>query len=182
MSFLPSQKSLRFLTHHHRHRQTPHHHTHHHRHPRLHTHIHMSQNQLRLPHFLIHRSIPQSPHMFTITHTLHYLYTNRCHHKSEQPDERWLCLFRLFKLIGSGDCSKRTDASDVRRGRGSFTHNRQHSLLPHQSILSPIRTRACLQYLHAKLKLSSSTTSLQNTHARKLKSNCDDNFQGFVRR
>ena len=27
MSFLPSQKSLRFLTHHHRHRQTPHHHT-----------------------------------------------------------------------------------------------------------------------------------------------------------
>ena len=27
MSYLPSQKSLRFLTHHHRHRQTPHHHT-----------------------------------------------------------------------------------------------------------------------------------------------------------
>ena len=52
MSFLPSQKSLRFQTHHHRHRQTPHHHTHHHRHPRLHTHIHMSQNHVRLPHFI----------------------------------------------------------------------------------------------------------------------------------
>ena len=48
-------------------------HTYHHRHPRLHTHIHMSQNHVRLPYFLIHRSISQSLHMFTITHTLHYL-------------------------------------------------------------------------------------------------------------
>ena len=61
------------LTHHHYHRQTPHHHTHHHRHPRLHTHTHMSQNHVRLPHFFIHRNIPQSPPMFMITHTLHYL-------------------------------------------------------------------------------------------------------------
>ena len=72
MSFLSSQKSLRFLTRHHRHHRTPHHHTHHHKHPRLHTHIHMSQTHVRLLHF-IHRSISQSPHMFTITHTLHYL-------------------------------------------------------------------------------------------------------------
>ena len=47
-------------------------HTHHHKHPRVHTHIHMSQIHGCLPHFLIHRSIAQSPHMCTITHTLHY--------------------------------------------------------------------------------------------------------------
>ena len=44
-------------------------------------------------------------------------------------------------------------------------HSRQHSLLPHQFILRPIRTHTRLQYLHAKLKPSSSTTSLQNIHA-----------------
>ena len=153
MSFLPSQKSLRFLTHHHRHRQTPHHHTHHHKHPRLHTHIHMSQTHVRLPHFLIHRRISQSSHMFTITHTLttsSTFYTNRCHHKQ--------------------------------RPRQLHIHSRQHWLLPHQFILPPIRTHTRLQHLHAKLKPSLSTTSLQNIHARKLKSSCDDNFQGFVMR
>ena len=52
--------------------------------------------------------------MFTITHTLHYLI-----HLLHKP----MALFALiFKLIGSGDCSKRADASDVRRGRSSFTY------------------------------------------------------------
>ena len=55
---------------------------------------------------------------------VHYTtyYTNRCHHESKQLDERWLCLFSLFKLIGSRDCRKHADASDILRGRGSFTH------------------------------------------------------------
>ena len=60
-------------------------------------------------------------------------------------------------------------------------HSRQHSLLPRQFILPPIRTHTRLQRLHGMLKPSSSTTTLQTIHARKLKSNCDDNFQGFVK-
>ena len=63
MSFLPSQKSLRFLTHHHRHRQTPHHHTHHHRHPRLHTHTYVTEPRSPTP--LLHspEHITVNPHV-----------------------------------------------------------------------------------------------------------------------
>ena len=48
LSYLPSQKSLRFLTQHYHHPQAPPHHTHHHTHPGVHTHIPMSQIHVRL--------------------------------------------------------------------------------------------------------------------------------------
>ena len=52
-----------------------------------------------------------------------------------------------------------------RRLQHLHLHSRQHSILPHQFIRPPIRTHRRLQRLHAKLKSSSSTTSLQNIHA-----------------
>ena len=71
--------------------------------PPLHTHIHMSQIHARLFHFFYYRNISQSPLMFTTTH----LYSSR------------KCLtgwtMALFALTIAS-------ASDVRRGRGSFTY------------------------------------------------------------
>ena len=85
-----------------------------------------------------------------------------------------------FKLIGSGDCSKRAGASDVRRGRSNFTYTTASTPVGlTNSFFLPFEH---IQHLHAKLKASSLTSSLQNTHARKLKSSCDGNFQGFVMR
>ena len=80
LSYLPSQKSLRFLTHHHRHRQTPHRHTDHHKHPSHHTHIHMSQIHVRLPHFLIHRSTTVTPNVHN------HSYASLPHPPSKQTD------------------------------------------------------------------------------------------------
>ena len=66
-----------------------------------------------------HPTCSRSLICFTTSSTF---YTNRCHHESEQLDERWLCLLRLCKLIRGRDCSKHTDASDICRGRSSFTY------------------------------------------------------------
>ena len=99
LSYLPSQKSLRFLTHHHP-RQTPHHQTHHHTHPRVHTHIyiyiyicHRSTFAYLTSSFTgtyhSHPTCSRSLLRFTTSSTFE---TNRYHHESEQLDERWLCL------------------------------------------------------------------------------------------
>ena len=65
MSYLPSQKSLRFLTHHHHHhRQTPHHHKRHHKHPRLYTYAYVTDP--RSP-----TSLPHSPEHITVTPHVH---------------------------------------------------------------------------------------------------------------
>ena len=185
MSFLPSQKSLRFLTHHHHHRQTPHHHTHRHRHPRLHTHIHMPQNHVRLPHFFIHRNIPQSP-----PHVHDHSYASL---PTTQTDaitkvNNWMKDGSVCSDSSSSSeavtAARRATPADVRRGRGSVH--------PHTAA----STRYCLtnpfshpfEHIHASSIFMPSSnhphrqTSLQNTHARKLKSSCDDNFRGFVTR
>ena len=70
LSYLPSQKSLRFLTHRHRHRQTPHYHTHHHKHPR--------------PPI----SLPHSPEHITVTPHVHdHSYASLPHPPSKQTDD-----------------------------------------------------------------------------------------------
>ena len=73
LSYLPSQKSLRFLIHHHHLRHTPHYHTHLHTHPGVHTHTHISQFQARLFHFFLHWKVSQSPLVFRTTHRQHNL-------------------------------------------------------------------------------------------------------------
>ena len=83
---------------HHRHRQTPHHH--HHTITNIHVFIHI---------YVCHKStFAYLTSSFTGAYHSHptcsrslIRFTSRCHHESEQLDERCLCLLRLFKLIGS---------------------------------------------------------------------------------
>ena len=121
MSFLPSQKSLRILTHHHRHRQTPHHHTYHHKHPRLHTYTYVTDP--RSP-----TSLPHSPEHITVTPHVHdHSYASLSHPPSKQTDaitkvNSWMNDCSVCSDSSSGNCSKRASANDVRQGRSSFTY------------------------------------------------------------
>ena len=132
-------------------------------------------------------SLPHSPEHITVTPHVHD------HSYATLPHTQTDAITRVKNWMKDGSvCSDSSSSSEAETAASAPTpatyaeaaaaspHSRHHSLLPHQSILPPIRTHTRLHYLHTKLKPSSSTTSLQNTHARKLKSSCDDNFQGFV--
>ena len=164
MSFLPSQKSLRFLTHHRRHRQTPHthtHHTHHHRHPRLHTHIHVTEP--RSPTSLLH-----SPEHITVA--------------PHVQDHNWM-------KDGSvcSDSSSSSEAETAASAPTPATYAEAAAASPTQppalAIASPIHSPTHSNtYTPPVSSCQAQTIIIDNTHARKLKSSCNYNFQGFVMR
>ena len=147
----------------------------------------MSHIHVRLPHFFIHWNISQH-----VTQHVHdHSYASLPHPPSKQTD----AITKVNNWMNDGSvCSNpsssaeaETAASSQARATYAEAAAASHTQPPALDIASPIHSRTYSniykpQRLYANLKPSSSTTSLQNIHARKLKSSCDDNFQGFVMR